>query len=140
MAGMLLNRKYHSRKQHSGHHQHQAGYQHSCHLCTGNSGDKQPKANDTKMKSSGYGNQPKQAACNRNMKDIDRKQQNRNQIDKRQHKVRHCLCKNDKQRLYGRNQQRTSIVPVSFSRTMEMEVIIAQISIRISPITPGTKL
>ena len=35
---------------------------------------------------------------------------------------------------------RTSIVPVSFSRTMEMEVIIAQISISISPITPGTKL
>ena len=35
---------------------------------------------------------------------------------------------------------RTSIVPVSFSRTMEMEVIMAQISIRISPMTPGTKL
>ena len=35
---------------------------------------------------------------------------------------------------------RTSIVPVSFSRTMEMEVIIAQISISINPITPGTKL
>ena len=34
----------------------------------------------------------------------------------------------------------TSIVPVSFSRTMEIEVIMAQISIRISPITPGTKL
>ena len=28
---------------------------------------------------------------------------------------------------------RTSIVPVSFSRTMEMEVIMAQISIRINP-------
>lgn len=35
---------------------------------------------------------------------------------------------------------RTSIVPVSFSRTMEMEVIIAQISISINPITPGTKI
>ena len=34
----------------------------------------------------------------------------------------------------------TSIVPVSFSRTMEIEVIMAQISIRIKPITPGTKL
>ena len=33
-----------------------------------------------------------------------------------------------------------SIVPVSFSRTMDMEVIMAQINIRISPITPGTKL
>ena len=34
----------------------------------------------------------------------------------------------------------TSIVPVSFSRTMEMAVIMAQMSISISPITPGTKL
>ena len=33
-----------------------------------------------------------------------------------------------------------SIVPDSFSRTIDIEVIIAQISIRISPITPGTKL
>ena len=34
----------------------------------------------------------------------------------------------------------TSIVPISFSRTMETDVIMAQISIRIKPITPGTKL
>ena len=33
-----------------------------------------------------------------------------------------------------------SIVPNSFSRTMETEVIIEHISIRINPITPGTKL
>ena len=34
----------------------------------------------------------------------------------------------------------TSIEPVSFSRTIATAVIIAQISIRIKPITPGTKL
>ena len=34
----------------------------------------------------------------------------------------------------------TSMVPVSFSRTMEMEVIMAQISIMMSPMMPGTKL
>ena len=35
---------------------------------------------------------------------------------------------------------RSSSVPVSFSLTMETAVIIEQMSIRISPITPGTKL
>ena len=35
---------------------------------------------------------------------------------------------------------RTSIVPVSFSRTMDMEVKIAHIRININPIIPGTKL
>lgn len=34
----------------------------------------------------------------------------------------------------------TSILPCSFSRTMETLVIIAQISIKISPSKPGTKL
>ena len=35
---------------------------------------------------------------------------------------------------------RSSSVPVSFSLTMETAVIIEQMSISISPITPGTKL
>ena len=34
----------------------------------------------------------------------------------------------------------TSIVPSSFSRTMLMLVIMAQMSIKMRPITPGTKL
>jgi hypothetical protein len=34
----------------------------------------------------------------------------------------------------------TSMVPVSFSLTIEMEVIMAHININIMPITPGTKL
>jgi len=34
----------------------------------------------------------------------------------------------------------TSIVPISFSRTIDIDVIIAHINIRMSPITPGTKL
>ena len=34
----------------------------------------------------------------------------------------------------------TSIVPLSFSRTMDTEVIIAHTSMRIMPMTPGTKL
>ena len=34
----------------------------------------------------------------------------------------------------------TSIVPVSFSRTMDMLVIMTQINMSIRPITPGTKL
>ena len=34
----------------------------------------------------------------------------------------------------------TSMVPFSFSRTMAMAVIMAQISMKIIPITPGTKL
>ena len=34
----------------------------------------------------------------------------------------------------------TSIVPFSFSRTMEMEVIIAQMSISNMPMMAGTKL
>ena len=35
---------------------------------------------------------------------------------------------------------RISMVPVSFSRTIETLVIIAQMSINTTPITPGTKL
>jgi hypothetical protein len=35
---------------------------------------------------------------------------------------------------------KTSIVPVSFSLTIEMEVIMAHISIIINPITPGTNV
>ncbi len=34
----------------------------------------------------------------------------------------------------------TSMVPISFSRAMVMEVIIADTSIKISVMTPGTKL
>ena len=34
----------------------------------------------------------------------------------------------------------TSMVPVSFSRTMLMEVMMAQISRKIIPMMPGTKL
>lgn len=34
----------------------------------------------------------------------------------------------------------TSMVPLSFSRTMAILLIMAQISIRIMPMTPGTKL
>ena len=33
-----------------------------------------------------------------------------------------------------------SIVPVSFSRTIDIEVIMAQMRVKMSPITPGTKL
>ena len=41
----------------------------------------------------------------------------------------------------GRGDPRsTSMVPLSFSRTMAMLLIMAQISNRIMPITPGTKL
>ena len=34
----------------------------------------------------------------------------------------------------------TSIVPVSFSLTIDTEVIMAQIKIKINPMIPGTKL
>ena len=34
----------------------------------------------------------------------------------------------------------TSIVPVSFSRTIDTEVIMAQINMKIIPMIPGTKL
>ena len=34
----------------------------------------------------------------------------------------------------------TSIVPVSFSRTIDTEVIMAQIRMKMSPMIPGTKL
>lgn len=34
----------------------------------------------------------------------------------------------------------TSIVPVSFSRTIDTEVMMAQIRMKISPMMPGTKL
>lgn len=34
----------------------------------------------------------------------------------------------------------TSMLPVSFSRTIDTEVIMAQMSSKIIPITPGTKL
>ena len=34
----------------------------------------------------------------------------------------------------------TSIVPVSFSRTIDTEVIMAQIRMKIMPMMPGTKL
>ena len=34
----------------------------------------------------------------------------------------------------------TSIVPLSFSRTIDTEVISAQISMNINPMIPGTKL
>jgi len=36
--------------------------------------------------------------------------------------------------------RRISIVPISFSRTMDTEVIRAQIRMKMSPIMPGTKL
>jgi len=34
----------------------------------------------------------------------------------------------------------TSMVPVSFSRTIDTEVIMAQINMNINPMSPGTKL
>ena len=34
----------------------------------------------------------------------------------------------------------TSIVPVSFSRTIDTEVMIAQMTMKINPMMPGTKL